>query len=112
MVGRGGGSPFRMTPNDLIARILHQQLFLLVKPCPRQDSNLRPQDYQLVVFDGSRRLSLAGVAQRFSPRQPYQPLSVILADSRSLTVNKRWLESKTASDEIGWLSDADGKVEP
>jgi hypothetical protein len=55
----------------------------------RQDSNLRPQDYQPAVFDGCHWLSQAGVAQRFSVSHRCHRLSVILVDSRSLTVNKR-----------------------
>jgi hypothetical protein len=57
---------------------------------PRQDSNLRPQDYQSTVFEGSHRLSLALAAQRISLRQRYQRLPLIRGAFRSKAMNKRW----------------------
>jgi hypothetical protein len=73
---RFGATPF----GAFIARTLHEVLFMLFREHPRQDSALRPQDYQSVVFDGSPWSSLADAAQRFSLSQRCQPFSVILAD--------------------------------
>jgi len=56
---------------------------------PRQDSNLRPQDYQSGVFDSSRRLSPALVAQWISVTERYQRLSLIRVDFGSKAMNKR-----------------------
>jgi len=73
----------------------HSGTWLWVPPAgyPRQDSNLRPQDYQSAYFDGSRWLSLALVAQWISTLERYQRLPLNLAAFRSNSMNKRWAGS-------------------
>src|ERR1700744_6518507 len=63
---------------------------------PRQDSNLRPQDYRSTVFEGSRGLSLALLAQRISPPERYQRLPLIRVAFQSKAMNKRLLGKELA----------------